>query len=469
MRPDAVREPSVPDCTPQVNSAQIYRAQLTLAASSATAGAGSVKRPRGRLANIGLCLERAGRPHTPCEPRLSNRWSFILAFHRTVTLWSCLVHLGVTRPAYRQGLMKTMQRPHGVNYRDADVGAFFETLKSEQTRFLEAIREAGSLLRRESGQLALVAATHSRLTQQFFDAQRSILTQRAEVDAEVARIACAVARNAPTVVADAHDQTASSRTGPLRTQRRRHRTTAAVRSEVTVDDVLRSPRQEIARLGVEVVRTIADVDSLERVINEAFEPDEPDGITTQRQLAAHLDDWWRAETQAGLAAIDDAHATVTMRRHIARIEAGEVLDDVAFPTEEPAPASGAVVEVEIASNDSRSPLLPGHIADALDSADPADLQSLFAGLADSLDRPSEDDGLEAVSVDHSGHVLIRLDGHWAVDRVAVVEPEEAFRRFWTSGQVAATRRSRLWWVPGRVLVQLTAATFVLVALVAWIG
>ena len=72
--------------------------------------------------------------------------------------------------------------------RSVGVDAYFETLRKEHGRFLDAIGRARSLLDNESGQLAQVTAVQGQLTRQFLDAQRSIMKRRAEIDAEVAAI-----------------------------------------------------------------------------------------------------------------------------------------------------------------------------------------------------------------------------------------------------------------------------------------
>ena len=410
-------------------------------------------------------------------------------FHPSATLWTHVVHLAVMSPFYRQGFMKTLPRPHDADMpsvpASAEVAAFLATLRDEQARFLTTIRQAASLLRADSGQLALVAATQCRLTQQVFDAQRAILHRRADVDAEVARIARSTDEQALIAVGDADDGVlvAISHSPPTRTARRRHRPMAVRRDTIAVaDGPRRSPRQEVAALGVALVRTKADVDSLERVIDEAFEPGEPDTAAMQRQLAAVLDEWWRVEQMEGHAAIEDARARATVRRHIAGIAADDSFGVAPQPLDETAGTTRPTAEI--------SPhLLPGHIADALDAADPADLQSVFAGLAEALDRPPADEPADdaaddavrvgdadsdtisspAFVVDADSDVLIRLDGPIALRPVAALEPEEAFRRFWSAGQAPSARRARLWWTPTKVLLQMTGATFVIVALLAWIG
>lgn len=68
------------------------------------------------------------------------------------------------------------------------VNAYFETLRREQTRFLEAVERARSLLGSDSGHLAQLTATHGMLTRQFLDGQRLIMKRRAQVDSEVGGI-----------------------------------------------------------------------------------------------------------------------------------------------------------------------------------------------------------------------------------------------------------------------------------------
>ena len=109
--------------------------------------------------------------------------------------------------------METISRTHPdetlTGARTAEVDAFLDTLKTEQARFLDSLRQACSLLNRDSGQLAHVAASHSRLTQQFFDAQRLIMARRAEFDAEVAAIGQVAEENARGCIAAARAQVAA--------------------------------------------------------------------------------------------------------------------------------------------------------------------------------------------------------------------------------------------------------------------
>ena len=86
------------------------------------------------------------------------------------------------------------------------VETYFDRLTREQARFVDAVAEARRLIDGEPGQLAKTAALQGRLTQQFLDAQRSILRGRADVDAKVARIAEDAEAEADAIVATADGQ-----------------------------------------------------------------------------------------------------------------------------------------------------------------------------------------------------------------------------------------------------------------------
>ena len=68
------------------------------------------------------------------------------------------------------------------------VTAFFETLRREQSRYLDAVGNAHGLLGPEHAHVAQATAIQFRLTRRLFDAQRSIVTHRAEIDAQLAVI-----------------------------------------------------------------------------------------------------------------------------------------------------------------------------------------------------------------------------------------------------------------------------------------
>src|SRR5262245_60652699 len=62
----------------------------------------------------------------------------------------------------------------------AEVEAFFSQMADAQARFVRAVSDAGAWLDGETVELAELAAVQARLTQQLFDAQRSILRRRAD-------------------------------------------------------------------------------------------------------------------------------------------------------------------------------------------------------------------------------------------------------------------------------------------------
>ncbi|MDP2292121.1 MAG: hypothetical protein Q8M22_13100 [Actinomycetota bacterium] len=347
-------------------------------------------------------------------------------------------------------------RPHPVEQlpagRPAAADAFLDTLRAEQSRFLEAIARARSLLGHESGQLANVAAVHGRLTRQFFDAQRTIMSRRAELDAEVAAVGGAAEERAAAQLAMARERVAAGSVGDDVAESGEMddpaRTAAMTGRE-------RSTRQQIAALGVSVVRTMDDVDALATVINGAFELDEADGVAAQRQLTVLLDDWWQAELQEGRAVIDDAHARAAVRQHLAGIEAGQLI--------EAARASAGRDDV-VACGDERSAVLPRDVVEVFDDAPDGDLESLLAHLTDSLQLPA-DVTLQAATDDSD--VIIRFEP--APMAPAAAGSAEAFQHFWSQEPRPPVARGSAGWLPSHVLVPMTAATSLLALLFAWIG
>ena len=208
----------------------------------------------------------------------------------------------------------------------ADV--YLERLSKEQTRFLGALAEANTMLPGPTSQLARVAAVQSRLAQEFLDAQRAIIKRRAETEAFVVGIAASADAESDALFASA-------------------RSAARVR----VDTALRPDRQSRgeARPGDGAHRagaasawpapgaTSADVESLARLIDGAFEGAEPDGAAMKRQLRELLDEWWRIENQEDKAAIDDANARAAMRVHVATVESNQIVQAAAVREEFAAP------------------------------------------------------------------------------------------------------------------------------------
>ena len=305
--------------------------------------------------------------------------------------------------------METISRPSSVGDLpagpSAEADAFLKSLRSEQARFLGAIRAASSLLSRDSGQMAFVAATHSRLTNQFFDAQLLIMTRRAEIDAEVGRVGATTTLGATTAIAAA------------------------------------DPR----------AGTFADV--MDRDAAEASS-----AIAQQGHLASLLDGWWGDANQQGQAEI--ARAQATMRKRMAQIEARRIGENsttrelqcdaqnhvsVAASSDGPClrpPLPPPIVTkpiVTILSEPSRG--LPAPIVAILDKADSVNLQTLLGMLADSLDpMRTSTERIERTNWHHAETVGV------AAERPSVdlffrdLEPDEEFRKFWATGSPTTVSR-----------------------------
>ncbi len=182
---------------------------------------------------------------------------------------------------------------------------FLDVLRSEQFRYLDAMSEANEILRTEPGRVALIAALQNRLTQQFFDAQRSIIMRQAIYDVEVQRIESRADTDVRGIVAAARSRMkALAAAGvPL----------APPAGGPAVDAPAPEPGVALARRTEEALAELPDA---------AFVASEPDPEAVQRQLGALLDQWWSALNQDGQAQIDHAHARAAMRRHVAAIESG---------------------------------------------------------------------------------------------------------------------------------------------------
>jgi hypothetical protein len=335
-----------------------------------------------------------------------------------------------------------------------DVVAFFETLRDEQVRFLESMARARSVLGGGDGQLAQISAVHGRLTRQFFDAQRLIMQRRAEADAEVARIGTETDDHAHTVLASAlAHSAAASFPAPSPADRVPPPGTAA-----DGDSLMRTTRQAAAALSVLAARTKHDADSIERVINEAFETRESEDARFERQLQTVLDEWWEFEKQESKALVDDARARAAMRLHVAHLEACQIMGQ-ATPTAPALPADTTPAPVPAPAS---STLLPGSVRSLLDAVGPADLESVFAELDAALAPPPVTDL-------HDTDVIMQLG-------MSSVARPDAFDDFWTKEPVVAVAD-----VPSpstsfsfasmtmRVVVPIIAITSLLALVMAWMG
>ncbi len=352
------------------------------------------------------------------------------------------------------------------------VETYFDRLTREQARFVDAVAEARRLIDGEPGQLAKTAALQGRLTQQFLDAQRSILRGRADVDTKVARIAEDAEAEADAIVATADGQatvmcgnvadfsigqpcgaTASVTVRTLELTRQRDDPRVA---DISTDH--RSVRQEIAELGAAVVRTSAEADSLASVIDAAFELDDPDGVKAEGQLRSLLDHWWRSEVQEAKAGVDDAQARAAMRRHVARIEAGEIIEAarVTSGTE----SLGVPIPP--------TTMLPPSMVSALDIVDHDGLDSLLVYLLEALADGSTE------SRTRSADVITAVQPSAAAfvaepPEVGGAASEEAFDRFWGAGSAHAAQWVARRWIFAQVLGPIVTVVAALALVLAWIG
>ena len=359
--------------------------------------------------------------------------------------------------------------------------AFLDSLRREQAAYLDALRQAAARLSPHDGQLACVAASHTRLTQQFFDAQRAILARRAKFDVEVARITATADADADALLAAARSGwTVSSsdasvtRGLPVGGDRR---SVARDRSSVS---------QEVAAIGFNVVRSGDEARALAPLIAAAIAPCEPDGRAAQRELTDLLDRWWSAENQGCLVMLDDARAQAAMRRHLAAVEAAEIvqqvhgrdelLDAVVGPAADSSagpsvgllPASAAaprLIPVAIAA------ALPRDVVAALASADPGNggLDAVLAALAATLEPsvwpaplPPADlvIKMDLVPVGATHHPVVYQPTSQAVERA--VERRRTSRATTLAAQVADS-------APGRIMLPVVACTSALTILMALIG
>lgn len=344
---------------------------------------------------------------------------------------------------------------------DADVARFFAVMKQEQARFLHAFATARGGIGDGHGQLAQISAIQCRLTRQFFDAQRLIMERRAEVDAEVARIAAETEEHANVVLAAAVANVAAGAFPPPSPDERH--------DALGVPDASleRTTRQALHALSVLAMRTQHDTAALEQVINDAFEPAEPDGARAERELQRLLDEWWEHERNEGRALVEDARARAAMRLHLAHIEACEIAGSAA--PAEATPIAPVAAEASVAP--SAMSLLPAALVDALDSATPDTLDTALASMTAALATPTV-----APSIDRAdnGDVLFRLERAAAAATAAPDGPSPSadhFQQFWTPAPTVESDESSLsfrslWW---RVVFPITAVTSTLAIVLAVVG
>jgi len=322
---------------------------------------------------------------------------------------------------------------------------YLDALRHEHQRFLLAVGEASSRLGGESDELARLAAVHSRLTRQFFDAQRSLLRNRAEVDAQVEQITQDAESNSSMLAEAVH----------RRVQAKLHHPAGKAEQCIGSPMVAATEASQAAQGPWLMSATTRpqDLAALAGEIDGVFEQREPDGVVAQRQLGQLLDAWWGSEQQEARAAIDDAHARSAVRQHLAVAEASSAVRSSNMLSESLAVSAGRLPQAMIA---------------VLDLAAATDLAGVLAALAASLEVPDVAPSAEAVGADQidvplvSGAIL-------RFEALPGTVADEAFHQFWSKEPSLApsSRRSR-WWLSGAVMFPIMLASSLAVLATAWV-
>jgi len=274
----------------------------------------------------------------------------------------------------------------------AETSAYLTRLAQEHAKFLGVLADANSLLPADAAQVSKMAGIQSRLTQEFFDAQRAIIRRRAETDVLVGRIGADSSAAAGSMLAEARTKAALLHGGrpltlprpgavpaPLAAPAPPQSLSHAVpgTSSVALADAGGSTtvHRRIAELGTTVVRNVNDVGELAELIDDALQPAEPDGAVIKRQLREVLDEWWRSENQEGTAAVDDANARAAMRLHLVRIEADEIVGRAD-------PRTARVADDVYRYHP--SPVLSPPMIEALEGTDHEHLDDVLASMLDAL-------------------------------------------------------------------------------------
>jgi hypothetical protein len=331
----------------------------------------------------------------------------------------------------------------------ADVELFLDRIGREHRHFIGALNDANRDLA-TTGQFTRVCAIHTRLTQEFLDAQCAILNRRAETDAEVAAITARADEECSAIVSAA----------------RMRARIAAVEPSLPPPAVgsTAAPLDRPTRSAPQVALGDA-TEALARLVDGAFEPVEPDGVAARRQLRELLDGWWEAEKHEAKAAADDASARAAMRVHTAQIEAGEIAR-FAPPTTAP--------QTPVAYHHQPSTSLPAPIVTALDETDHEHLDDVLAQLLDRLDAspaapvlPEADDGegdtMWSLPPARSPEAPNASPSDSLNDRSAA--PQEAFARVWSGFGGGGSRR----WMFPQFLLPAVAVVAVLALVLAVVG
>jgi hypothetical protein len=342
------------------------------------------------------------------------------------------------------------------------VEAFFARLSYEHTRFLDAVAEAAASLEDEPAGLAEIAARHARLAQQLLDAQRSIMRRKAEVTAIVASISAVASSEARDLVDAAFGEAETMCGG--------------------VDEILST--------GSWGMRASSQRESA-TLLDDAREFEEPPGARAEHQLRALLDEWWIIVQDEAQAEIEDARGRAAVERHLAEIEAGEILEAARAlsaldtpPVEMIDPANDVSDDViDGAANDARAATTPPardepattqppspmliELGAAIDAVDHTGLGAVLASLIDALQVPPGDKSPDA-NTDEASIAEDQLVLVGATDSAISPGPgsQEAFDHFWHARHDGRSARE---WVFVQVLLPMVAVVAVLALVLAWIG
>lgn len=327
--------------------------------------------------------------------------------------------------------------------RTPQVQAFFDTLRREQEHYLAAIGNARSHLGKDASQLAQISAVQGRLVRRFFDAQRAILEQRADVDGEVEAVLAEAERSALAALDEAHRQLAAGIVDDALLGRLSE-LPPPVGSPIAASSV---PQRTVPRSGA---RRPGGLDDLARDVDDAFEPALQGAPPYERQLDALLDEWWAAERQESKALVDDAHARAAVRVHMANVRALELLA-----------AAGGDAGSE--------PVEPGpqYVSHAVPDVDEVDIDQLLVDLLADLQAPVGARATVSNELQPIEAAIISLAP--PADDVPGVD---AFQRFWsapTPEPVATAAPVRWTWIPTQVVLPIVAVTAGLALVMAWIG
>lgn len=280
----------------------------------------------------------------------------------------------------------------------AEGSGYFDVLRDEHERLLASLRRASALIEPGAGQLASLAATHVRLTQRFFDAQRGLLRRRAAVDAEINQLRYTAEADARALLAAAHEEAAAS----------------TVRRALAASHAGPGQHPVLAEWDTAPVGAVPfDIEAMARSIEADVRGRDETATLAQRQLGDLLDEWWVTEQREGRDRLDDATARAAMLQHLVLREVEAIVSSAATDDTMPEPAAPVPVRA-----------LPAELIDAFDTAGDGGLHGLLGELTSWLDR---EDGVVDAPLPPPTAAVIRFDEPVAprVEPIVVREPVPA--------------------------------------------